>query len=89
MKKHVFTLYIAGQTARSQRAVSNLQAVCQENDCDYDLHIIDVLESPEEANKAKVIAIPTLIKEAPPPPTRIIGDLSDRDALKAELNIND
>ena len=42
-----------------------------------DLQIIDVLESPDLAETEKIFATPTLIKEIPPPPRRIIGDMSD------------
>lgn len=79
MKKYTFTLYVAGHTSRSQQAIANLRRVCEEAfpSGQYELRIVDVLECPELAETAKILATPTLIKELPPPPRRIIGDLSD------------
>lgn len=41
------------------------------------LEIIDVLASPELAEKAGILATPTLSYEHGPRPRRIVGDLSD------------
>jgi circadian clock protein KaiB len=43
----------------------------------YDLDVIDVLERPQAAEDARILATPTLVKELPLPARRIIGDLSD------------
>ena len=76
------TLYISGGSARSELAVANLRRICdQELPGQYELEVIDVLEQPERAEDAKILATPTLIKELPPPLRRIIGDLSDKDKL--------
>jgi circadian clock protein KaiB len=53
----------------------------------YVLNIINVLEQPEAAEAAKIIATPTLIQRAPPPGRRIIGDLSDRTAVLQALDL--
>ena len=87
MNKYLFTLYIAGQTSRSQRAVANLRQACEKSGSSYELSIIDILESPELAEQAKILAIPTLVKEAPPPGRRVIGDLSNHEVLIRELDI--
>jgi circadian clock protein KaiB len=78
MKKYQLKLFITGQTQRSERAISNLRRICEEElETGYKLVIIDVLEQPQAAEKQKILATPTLIKENPPPVRRIIGDLSD------------
>ncbi len=87
MTYYAFRLYIAGQTPRSQRALINLRHVCDKYQCKYELTIVDILENPEEAAKAKVLAIPTLDKEEPLPPRRLIGDLHDIEAVARELNL--
>ncbi len=78
MNTYVLTLYVAGHTQRSQHAIANLQHICEEMfpDTSYELNIIDVLEHPDLAERKKILATPTLIKELPPPALRIIGDLS-------------
>jgi len=87
MSKYLFTLYIAGQTSRSQRAVSNLREACEKAGSQFELVIIDVLERPEVAEYANILAIPTLVKEAPLPKRKVIGDLSNQDVLINALDI--
>ncbi len=88
MDNIVLKLYIAGQTARSERAVGNLRHAQAHTGLNFDLVIIDVLEHPELAEVDRILAVPTLIKESPPPGRRIIGDLSDHTLLLKELNLN-
>ena len=43
--KHVLKLYVTGDTVRSDRAIFNLEKLCQEHLLeDYTIHIIDVLK---------------------------------------------
>jgi circadian clock protein KaiB len=86
--KYYLKLYIAGQTLRSQRAVANLEQICeQELPGQYELVIIDVLERPYLAEEDKILATPTLIKQVPPPRRRIVGDLSQRDKVLFGLGL--
>ncbi len=71
-------LYVTGNTPRSERAITNLRRLCEEQlGRGYSLEVIDVLEQPDLAETEKVLATPTLVKEAPPPAWRITGDLGD------------
>ena len=88
MTNYRFRLFIAGQTPRSQKALSNLRRVCDMYQCAYELTIVDILEHPEKAAKAKVLAIPTLDKEEPIPPCRLVGDLNDLEKVASVLNLN-
>lgn len=73
-----FELYIAGQTGRSQAAVSNLRFLCESHCQDrYEIVVIDAVERPDLAEEARVLATPTVVRVAPTPQTRVIGDLSD------------
>ena len=86
--KHVLKLYVTGDTIRSDRAISNLEKLCQENFLnEYQIHIIDVLKQPDIAEKEKIIVTPTLIRESPLPQVRIIGDLSDIKTVLMGLGI--
>jgi len=87
MNNYHFTLYIAGQTSRSQRAVTNLRQACESTGAAYELVIVDILERPEAAEQAKILAIPTLVKESPLPVRKVIGDLSNHEVLINELDI--
>jgi len=81
-------LYIAGKGARAEAAITNLRQLCDnELRGQYELEIIDILEHPELAEEAKILATPTLIKQLPPPLRRVIGDLSDREKLLLGLDV--
>ncbi|MEI6045104.1 MAG: circadian clock protein KaiB [Chloroflexota bacterium] len=88
MNKYLLKLYIAGRSPRSERAIANLQRICDEQLGDqYEMMIIDVLERPELAENEKILATPTLIKQLPPPLRRIIGDLSDIEKVLIGLDL--
>jgi len=89
MNKFKLRLYITGKTPRSERAIANLQKICERDLKDlYDLQIIDVLESPQLAENEKILATPTLIKDLPPPLKRIIGDLSNSEKVLLGLDLS-
>ena len=88
MSKAKLTLYITGQTPKSQRAVANLHRICQEElNGQYEMVIVDVLEHPQLAENERILATPTLIKNLPPPLRRIIGDLSDKEKVLLGLDL--
>jgi circadian clock protein KaiB len=88
MNIYVLKLYIAGQTPRSARAVANLRRICDEElHGQYDLVIIDVLETPQVAEQEHILATPTLIKALPPPLRRVIGDLSSTEQVLLGLEL--
>jgi circadian clock protein KaiB len=81
-------LYITGTTARSTQAIANIRALCEEFLAGhYDLEVVDIYQQPAEAAKKQIIAAPTLVKELPNPPRRLIGDLSDRGKVIIGLNL--
>ncbi|MBB71767.1 MAG: circadian clock protein KaiB [Legionellales bacterium] len=86
--KCVLKLFITGNTPSSIRAQKNLKIICQDlNLSDYEIQTIDVIKHPELAEENKIVAIPTLIKESPPPQQKIIGDLSDKDRVLSGLEL--
>ena len=88
MSKLVLKLYVTGRTSRSERAISNLKRICDEElRGEYEVALIDVLERPQQAEDDKIVATPTLIKETPLPLRRIIGDLSDREKVLIGLDL--
>ena len=73
-----FKLFITGSSPRSDLAIGNLHRICNDElgeECD--IEIIDALDRPDIAEREKVLATPTLIKEHPAPRRRVTGDLSD------------
>lgn len=86
--KFLLKLYVTGSSSRAQQAISNLERICeQELQGKYELEIIDVLEHPEKAEDARILATPTLIKRLPPPLRRVIGDLSDKEKVLLGLEV--
>jgi circadian clock protein KaiB len=83
-----FRLFVAGETTRSLRAAAHIRQLCAEalHD-DYELEIVDVLERPDLADDARILATPTVIKTAPLPLRRVIGDLSDLQRLASALDL--
>ena len=88
MSKFKFELYITGNSLRSEVAIRSIRSICDELLKDnFTLDVIDVLETPELAEKEKVLATPTLIKRVPPPIRRLVGDLSNTDVVKHYLDL--
>ena len=86
--KYQLRLYVIGQTPNSIRAMDNLKRICEEQLAgQYDLRVVDILKEPQLAEKDKIIATPTLVKDLPPPLRRVIGDLSDREKVLLGLDL--
>ena len=81
-------LYVAGQTAKSLAAVTNLKRVCEEHLAGrYEISVIDLLQNPQLAASDQILAIPTLVRRLPEPLKRIIGDLSNLQKVLVGLDI--
>lgn len=80
-------LYVAGNAPNSLRAVANARALCEEHfPGRHELEIVDLLSQPLKAHADGIIVTPTLLKLAPPPAQRVIGNLSDITGVLAILN---
>lgn len=71
------SLYVAGASASSLRALENLRRLCSHLSQPYKCDIIDIVKNPELAAEEKIIVTPTLVRMTPLPKRRIIGDLAD------------
>ncbi len=81
-------LYVAGQTAKSLAAMSNLKRFCEEHLAGrYDIEVIDLMKNPQLAAGDQILAIPTLVRKLPAPLKRIIGDLSNTEKVLVGLDI--
>lgn len=82
------TLYIIGNTARSQKAIEDLERVFESDpSIEYCLEVADVRENPQSAQNQGVLATPTVVKTFPLPQRRILGDLSIKEKVLAGLGI--
>lgn len=82
-----FKLYVTGKTFRSERAIETLRTIVESMGEDAEMAVIDILEDPELAEEDKILATPTLIKDAPRAYQRIIGDLSNFQKVIRTLEI--
>lgn len=83
-------LYIAGESPNSLRAVANLKAICE--DClpgQHRLEVVDILDDAMRPIADGILVTPTLLKVAPMPLQRIIGDLNDRSQVLLALGMKD
>ena len=87
-ENYILRLYVAGLTPNSQRAIDNVQKICEAYlQGRYTLDIIDIYQQPSYAKQNQIVAAPTLIKELPLPLRKFIGDLSKTEQILAGLEI--
>lgn len=84
----VLKLFVTGRNRLADRAQRNLRRV-RDAVPDLDVTVVDILESPEEAEQERIVATPLLIRVSPPPQKRLFGDLSDVRVVLSELDLWD
>jgi circadian clock protein KaiB len=76
--EYSFRLYVAGRTVRSEAARTNLRSLCESHLAGrYEIEVIDAVEQPDLADEDRILATPTVVRLAPLPQLRVIGDLSE------------
>jgi circadian clock protein KaiB len=81
-------LYVTGMTPHSARAIENIRAFCSKHlRGRHTLRIFDLYQQPALAREEQVIAAPTLVKRAPLPRRRLVGDLSNQERVLAALGL--
>src|SRR6201992_3598412 len=81
-------LYVAGQTPKSIEAFTNLKRICETHLKGlYEIEVIDLLVSPQLAKGDQIVAVPTLVRQLPPPVKKIIGDLAKEERVLMGLDL--
>jgi circadian clock protein KaiB len=76
--ERVFRVFVAGASWRSQRVVRALHELCAAYGISrYGVEVVDVLLDPASAERDRVLALPMVMRVAPEPVVRVVGDLSD------------
>ena len=84
------TLYVNGDSTLSRRALANIRRIIAESLSDTCLlEVVDVTQSPERADEARILATPTLVRLTPTPERRVTGDLADADRVLIALELTD
>lgn len=87
-QRYVLQLYVSGMSPRSTTAIRELKDICEKWLADsYSLEIIDLYDQPALASQHQIVAAPTLIRHAPLPVRRMVGDLTDRELVLRTLDI--
>ncbi len=81
-------LYVAGQTKKSLTAFNNLKRICETHlSGQYQIEVVDLLVNPKLAKGDQIVALPSLVRQLPPPVKKIIGDLADEERVLVGLDI--
>ena len=81
-------LYVTGRSPSSLRAIENLRLACEQHLAGrHHIEVVDLLEDPGLAADDQILAVPTLVRQYPPPIRKIVGDLSDTDRLLVGLQL--
>ena len=86
---YILRLYVSGATALSGRAAVNARKICDDHlKGRYRLEVLDIADNVAMAMKDQIVAAPTLIKLAPAPLRRFIGDMSNAEGLLERLGVS-
>jgi circadian clock protein KaiB len=84
-----FRLYIAGEAPNSTRAAANLGALCRARLLDqHEIEVVDVFREPRRALADGIFMTPTLVKLMPAPVRRIVGTLTQTEAVLIALGLD-
>jgi circadian clock protein KaiB len=85
---YVLTLFVTGASDKAARAIHSVRTLCEQHlSGHYQLEVVDIHRDTALMMAHDVLASPTLIKEAPLPRRRLVGDLSDTSRVLAALDI--
>ena len=89
-KAVVLRLFISGSSQRAARAIEAVESLRKDylGNC-VQLEVIDVLENPDRAERERILATPTLIRQSPGPPRRLVGDLTEASRILQLLGLTD
>jgi len=84
----ILKLYVAGQNPKSMAAFANLKRICEEHLAGkYRIEIVDLMKNPKLAKGDQILAIPTLVRQLPPPVKKLIGDLANTERVLVGLDL--
>jgi circadian clock protein KaiB len=88
MANYRLQLFVNKNSPVSVGVIENLNNICRKYvEGEYELEIIDVMDEPDKAEEAGILAIPTLIRKWPQPEIRMIGALTFQSRVLTGLGI--
>lgn len=89
LRQIALRLYVAGSGPLSQRAIANLNDLCETALAGrFSVEVIDVLKQPALAEREHILATPVLVQHRSGTPRHLIGDLGDRERVLAALGMH-
>jgi circadian clock protein KaiB len=87
MSATALKLYVVSGTLSSDRAVAAVEQLRAALPGDITVDVVDLGRHPEIAESERIIATPMLVRLAPEPVRRVVGDLSDLDRVRWGLGL--
>jgi circadian clock protein KaiB len=87
MSSAILKLYVVSGTPSSDRAVAAIEQLRAALPGEVTVEVVDLGEQPEVAEAERIIATPMLVRLAPEPVRRVVGDLSDLDRVRWGLGL--
>lgn len=87
MSSAILKLYVVSGTPSSDRAVAAIEQLRAVLPGEVTVEVVDLGEQPEVAEAERIIATPMLVRLAPEPVRRVVGDLSDLDRVRWGLGL--
>lgn len=82
-------IYVAGQSPNSTLALTRIRALCAQVKHPCELEVVDLLAHPERALRDGVVLTPLVVRVFPQPEVRVVGNLSDANAVRRLLNVGE
>jgi circadian clock protein KaiB len=84
----ILKLFVVAGTGSGSVAARNLAKLVDGLGARVEAEVIDIAEQPNLAAQEHIIATPTLLRVAPLPRRKVIGDLSDRETVSTHLGLD-
>ena len=86
--EYLLRLYVAGQTPKSIAAFQNIKRICEEHLAGrYQIEVVDLLVNPALARGDQILAVPSVVRQLPPPVKKLIGDMSNVERVLVGLDL--
>lgn len=81
-------LYIVNHSKKSKEKVAQLSKILEDHmKGGFQLDVFNIMDHLESAQEDRVLATPTVIRVAPEPHKRIIGDLGNKEKILTGLGL--
>jgi circadian clock protein KaiB len=88
-ERYALRLYLTGTTPSAVRALCNTRQFCDAHLAGrYDLEVVDIYQQPDRLADAQIVVAPTLVKHAPLPVRRLVGDMSNTSRMLQGLGLS-